>query len=137
MRELFPTQMMTKRTILRRIALADAAGWKSFNNAIAKRMTWPNVPSIVYARNEILHYDEMWQHREAFVYSVLEKSTGKVIGDFHLKSIDHRRCSAEIGHALHPRVWGTGITHETLDAARNAAKRIGYRLWAKVEQENV
>jgi RimJ/RimL family protein N-acetyltransferase len=133
MRKFFPEQITTKRTTLRRIALEHAAGWKSFNNAIAKKMPWPIVPSVVYARNEILHYDGQWGKR--FVYIVIEKSTGRIIGDFHLKSVGSRR--AEFGHALHPDVWGTGITHEVLDAMAQQARRVGLRLWGQVEEENI
>jgi RimJ/RimL family protein N-acetyltransferase len=129
--------MTTARTVLRRITADDAAGWKSFNNAIAKRTPWPCVPSIIYARNEILNYDEMWVRGERYAYIIIEKKTGAVIGDFHFKSINSRLRTAEFGHALHPRVWGTGITYETLDVARNAARRAGLKLWAKVEERNI
>lgn len=131
----FPARLVTKRTILRRIQLTDAAGWKSYNNAIAKKMPWPHVPSIVYARNELLHYAAMWEKGTHYVYSVLDKKTGKVIGDFHLKGIRGNR--AEYGHALHPSVWGTGITYETLDAMKTMTKQRGITLWGKVEEENV
>ena len=133
-----PQQLKTRRTVLRRIRLSDAAGWKSFNNAIARRMPeWPAVPSVVYARNEMLHYDRMWDAGTRYVYAILERSTGKVIGDFHVKALDRKRGKAEFGHALHPRVWGTGITYETLEVVRKAAKRAGLRLWCKIEEDNV
>jgi RimJ/RimL family protein N-acetyltransferase len=131
----FPLRMTTKRTILRKISLEDAAGWKSFNNAIARRMQWPAVPGIVYARNEILHYLAMWRSKTRYTYIIIERSSGKIIGDFHIKSLLRGR--AEFGHALHPSVWGTGITYETLDAVRKAAARRGIVLWAKVEEGNV
>ena len=130
-----PTIITTKRTMLRRVAPADAAGWKSFNNAIAKRMPWPIVPSIVYARNELLNYVEMWP-KERYVYIVLDKK-GKIIGDFHLKSIDTKHGRMEFGHALHPSVWGTGITYEILDAVRKAVGKTGFTLWCKVEVDNI
>ena len=129
---------------MRRIRLDDAAGWKGFNNAIAKRMLldtppqrWSGVPSIVYARNEIHHYDDDWQQGSRYVYSVVDRTTGKIIGDFHVEGIDAVRHRAEYGHALHPRVWGTGITYETLDAVKRAARAKGILLWGKVEPENV
>lgn len=139
---LFPEQMRTKRTLLRKVSIGDAAGWKSFNNRIAKRMgaeglSWPEVPSVVYARNEILHYLAMWANGERYVYSILQRETGELIGDFHLKSIDRARRRAEFGHALSPAVWGTGITYETLDAVRMAAARRHYTLWCKVEEANI
>lgn len=136
MRE-FPKRMTTKRTILRKISLDDAAGWKNFNNAIAKKMRWPPVPSIVYARNEIIHYLRMWDVGKRYVYIILDRKTGKIIGDFHLKSLDWKRKRLEFGHALHPSTWGTGMTYETLDAIRKAAERQGLTPWAQVEEENI
>jgi RimJ/RimL family protein N-acetyltransferase len=133
----FPGLMMTKRTILRKISVKDALGWKAFNNAIAKITTWPLVPSITYARNELLHYEQMWALGHRYTYIILERSSGKVIGDFHIKRPDWKRKRVEYGHALHPRVWGTGITYETLDAAKKAAQKLGLHLWAKVEEENI
>lgn len=119
------------------MTLADAQGWKSFNNAIVRKMPeWQSVPSVVYARNELLHYVAMRERGTRYAYSVIERSSGKIIGDFHIKSIDVRRKRAEFGHALHPRVWGTGITYETLDAVRTVARKHGYVLWAKVEESN-
>jgi RimJ/RimL family protein N-acetyltransferase len=131
---LFPEVLQTKRTTLRRIELSHAMGWKAFNNAIAKRMDWPIVPSVVYARNEILHYQAMWDRGEQYIYIVLDKK-GKVIGDLHIKSLIAKR--AEIGHALHPTVWGTGITYEVLTAVQNTAARKALMLWGKVEEENI
>lgn len=130
-----PERLITRRTIIRRMSLPDAAGWKSFNNAIARKMPWPKVPSIVYARNEILHYMRAWEKDTQYVYAVLDRKTGEVIGDFHIKGVSGKR--AEYGHALHPKAWGTGITYETLDAVRAAAAKRGLRLWGKVEEENV
>jgi methylated-DNA-[protein]-cysteine S-methyltransferase len=130
--------MRTRRAILRPITLDDAAAWKSCNNAIRQRMpSWPRVPSVVYARNEILHYIGMRERGERYVYAILERGSGELIGDFHLKSVDRRRRRVEFGHSLHPRVWGGGITYETLDAIRRACSRIGYTPWAKVDEENV
>ena len=131
----FPKKIKTKRAVLQKIALDDAAGWKSFNNQIAKRMPWPAVPSIVYARNEILHYEAMWERGTRYVYSI--KWHGKVIGDFHLKSIDKKRKRLEFGHALHPSVWGTGITYEVLDAIKSIMKKRRLAAWGKVEEENI
>ena len=130
-----PELIKTKRALLRRISVDDAAGWKSFNNAIAKRTQWPIVPSIVYARNELLNYMEMWS-KERYVYIVLDKD-GKVIGDFHFKSIDRKRHRMEFGHALHPAVWGTGVTYELLDAMKKAAQNAGFTLWCKVDPANI
>jgi RimJ/RimL family protein N-acetyltransferase len=134
--------MTTARTVLRKVSIEDAAAWKSFNNLIVKRMateglSWPPVPSIVYARNELLHYLQEWERGTRYVYMIVDKSTGAVVGDFHIKSIDRRRKRAEFGHALHPRLWGTGVTHETLDALKRAASRRGYLLWASVEEGNI
>lgn len=130
----FPEKIVTKNTMMRRITLQDAAGWKSFNNAIAKVTKWPHVPSIVYARNELLHYHRMWDSGEHYVYIVLDKA-GNIIGDFHLKDIEKNR--VEFGHALHPRVWGTGITYELMDAMRKVAKQLSLTLWGRTEEENV
>lgn len=138
----FPLQMSTKRTIMRRISIDDARGWKAFNNRIAQRMaqdglSWPPVPSVVYARNEILHYLQMWSAGERYVYSITDRGSGAVIGDFHLKSVDRERKRIEFGHALDPCTWGTGITYETLDAVKGMLKRRGYTPWCKVEEGNV
>jgi RimJ/RimL family protein N-acetyltransferase len=131
----FPEQITTKRTVLRRIRFGDAAAWKSFNNAIARKTSWPKVPSIVYARNEMLNYEQDWDKGTRYVYAIIDRQTKELIGDFHIKSVRNKR--AEYGHALHPNVWGTGITYETLDAVCAAAKRLRIALWGKVEEENI
>jgi RimJ/RimL family protein N-acetyltransferase len=130
----FPEKAITKRTIIRRIQLSDANDWKSFNNAIAKRMDWPKVPSVVYARNEILHYAKMWDAGKRYAYSILDRQTGQVIGDLHFKFIDKRK-RVEFGYALSPKFWGTGIIYEVLRAAKSMAD--GLTLWCKVETSNI
>lgn len=133
-----PSVLTTKRTVLRPITMDDALQWKTFNNAINRRMqSWPIVPSIVYARNEILHYLQMRDEGKRLVYSIVMRDTGRVIGDFHLKTVDAKQRRVEFGHALHPDAWGTGITYETLNAIRRAVKSEGYTPWAKVEETNI
>ena len=134
----FPSAMRSRRVILRPITIDDAGAWKRFNNAITRRNpAWPIVPSMLYAKNELLHYDLMRERGTRTVYAVVERSSGTVIGDFHLKRFDHAKRRVEFGHALHPRVWGSGTTYEVLNAVRNASRRIGYTLWAKVESANI
>jgi len=134
----FPTTVRTKRTILRQITLDDAKAWKSFNNKINKKMeSWPIVPSIVYARNEILNYERVWKSAEGHVYVVIAQKTGKLIGDVHLKKADKKYKRVEFGHALTPEVWGTGITYELLDAIKTMTKRKKLIVWGKVEEENI
>lgn len=134
----WPETILAKRAILRRITLADALGWKRFNNAIKKKMPeWPEVPSTIYAKNEILHYNEEWNQHERFVYSVFDKKTDEIVGDFHVKFFDAKRRRMEFGHALHPKVWGTGFTYEVLDGVQKVAKKLNIKLWCKIEEENI
>jgi RimJ/RimL family protein N-acetyltransferase len=79
----------------------------------------------------------MWEEGTRFAYVIVDRASGKVIGDFHLKQVDTRGRRMEFGHALAPSAWGTGITHETIDAVARAARAMGYRLWAKVEVSNI
>ncbi len=134
----WPETIFAKRAVLRRIAIDDALEWKKFNNAIKKRMPeWPQVPSIIYAKNEILNYIEMWDEKERFIYTISDKKTGEIVGDFHIKFFERKRRRMEFGHALHPKVWGTGFTYEVLDGVQKVAKKLKIILWCKIEEENI
>jgi RimJ/RimL family protein N-acetyltransferase len=132
----FPETIRTRRTTLRRISLADAAGWKRCNNRIAKRQEWPIVPSVVYARNEILHYTVQWETGTRYTYVVLD-GTDKVIGDLSIKNLNPRTKRAEYGHAFDPSVWGSGVAHEIMTAMKRTAARAGYRLWGRTDVRNI
>jgi|GEM_PF-437313 len=133
----FPTSFRTARMIVRDITVDDAGGWKRFNNQIAVQMkSWSVVPSIVYARNEILHYIHERTLRKGYVYVILD-TNGKIIGDLHLKNIDRERRRVEIGHAFDPSCWGTGRSHELLAAVCAIARRKRFTVWGKVEEENI
>jgi RimJ/RimL family protein N-acetyltransferase len=135
---IFPHAMKTPRTILRPITIDDAGGWKRFNNRIVARMPrWPGAPSVVYARNEILHLIDMAKSGEEYTYSILDRASGDIIGDFHIKNIDREKRMAEFGHALDPTYWGTGVTYETIAVVHRAAKRRGYWLWCAIEEGNI
>ena len=59
------------------------------------------------------------------------------MGDFHIKFFERKRRRMEFGHALHPKVWGTGFTYEVLDGVQKVAKKLKIILWCKIEEENI
>ena len=99
--------------------------------------SWPIVPSVVYARNELLHYADLRERGVEHVYVVIDRVSGRVIGDLHLRAIDTVRRRFEIGHALDPAWWGTGLSHELLDTIVSFARRNGYMVWGKVDDDNI
>lgn len=97
----------------------------------------PAMQSIDEARKLIEGIDEGFRNRTMLNWVITDASDG-VIGSCTLFRIDPRHRCAELGYALHPSHWGTGIAREATSLALGwAFAGLGlHRVSASIDPDN-
>lgn len=118
--ENFP-ELETKRLILRKIRLEDAPDLKAIRSdeRVMIYMDTERHTKIEISEKWILDKFKMYQEKIAISWSIIEKLTGKFIGDFSFFKIDKKNSRAEIGYTLKPECWGKGFMKEAMFSALN------------------
>lgn len=111
----FPN-LESERLILRKLTLADAAELQLVRSdeRVMKYMDSDRHSTIQYSQNFITENLEMYEQRKGLFWAIIEKYSGKFIGDFSYWEIDKKNSRAEIGYTLKPEYWGKGFMKEAM-----------------------
>jgi len=111
----FP-QFESKRLLLRKLTLADAPDVQLIRSdkKVMNYMDSDNHATIQYSENFISENLKMYGQKEGIFWGLIEKTSGKFIGDFAYWKIDKKNSRAEIGYVLKPEFWGKGFMKEAM-----------------------
>lgn len=111
----FP-QLESKRLLLRKLTLADAPDVQIIRSdeKVMNYMDSDKHVTIQYSENFISENLKMYGQKEGIFWGLIEKTSGKFIGDFAYWKIDKKNSRAEIGYALKPEFWGKGFMKEAM-----------------------
>ena len=109
-------RLLTKRLILRRLTMDDAADVFDYaqNSEVARFMPWDRHRSIDDAKAFIHMTQQQLEANKSCELGIEYKQTGRVIGSIGITSIDTLNNSGMVGYALSHAYWGQGITTEAL-----------------------
>ena len=107
----------TERLILRKFEFSDAEDmFKNYTNDldVCKFLTWAPHGTIentkLYLSNVLL---PRYEKQNEFVWAIVLKQTGEVIGCFDVNNFNERAKRMTIGYVLSKKYWGQGIMPET------------------------
>lgn len=111
----FP-EIKTERLLLRKLSLADAADLQSIRSdeKVMKYMDSERHHSLQFSENFIAENLKTYEERNGIFWAVIERSSGRFIGDFAFWKIDKKNSRAEIGYTLSPEFWGQGYMKEAM-----------------------
>ena len=118
--ESFPV-LESERLLFREIKLNDAKDLFIIrsNDEVMKFMDTKRLESLEDTEKLIKSINESFTNETGINWSVVEKSSNKMIGYFGYWRIIHEHCRAEIGYALHPEYWKKGYMIETMKSLIN------------------
>ncbi len=111
----FP-QLESKRLLLRKLTLADAPDVQLIRSdeKVMNYMDSEKHMTIQYSENFISENLKMYEQKKGIFWGLIEKTSGKFIGDFAYWKIDTKNSRAEIGFSLKPEFWGKGFMKEAM-----------------------
>jgi ribosomal-protein-alanine N-acetyltransferase len=111
----FPV-LETERLILRKIELKDAKDIQAIrsNPQVMTFMDSHAHETVEDSENFIAEGLEIFGSKKGLFWGLVEKASGKFIGDFAFWKIDRKNCRAEIGYTLRPEFWGKGYMKEAM-----------------------
>ena len=121
--ENFPV-LETERLILRKLEFTDASDLQLIRSdeRVMIYMDAERHLTIEHSEKSISEKLKMYKEKTGILWAIIEKSTGKFIGDFAFFKIDHKNSRAEIGYTLKPEYWKKGLMKEVM----NSTFRFGF-----------
>ncbi|MCP1144419.1 GNAT family protein [Lysinibacillus endophyticus] len=135
------TDIYTERLHLRKMHINDSPSlFKIWSDPdVTKFMNIDNFQDESQAKEIISYLNELAEDEKAIRYSIIELTSGDIIGSCGFNSLDFDNEKAEIGYELAKSHWGKGYAPEAIDGlldyAFNTLKL--NRIEAKVEPENI
>ena len=113
--ENFP-EIETERLILRKLEFNDASEVQLIRSdeRVMIYMDSERHTTIEQSEKSILEKLKMYKEKGGILWAIIEKSTGKFIGDFTFFKIDNKNSRAEIGYTLKPEFWKKGFMKEVM-----------------------
>ncbi|SOC15067.1 ribosomal-protein-alanine N-acetyltransferase [Ureibacillus xyleni] len=135
------TNLYTERLHLRKLSISDSTNlfniWSDPD--VTKYMNIDNFHNENQAIEIITYLNELAEEEKAIRYTIIELSSGEIIGSCGFNSLDFDNEKAEIGYDLAKTHWGKGYAPEAitalLDYAFNTLEL--NRIEAKVEPQNI
>lgn len=111
----FP-EIETERLLLRKLNLVDAADIQSIRSdeKVMKYMDSERHQNLQFSENFINENLKNYKERKGIFWAVIERYSGRFIGDFAFWKIDKKNSRAEIGYTLKPEFWGQGYMKEAM-----------------------
>ncbi|AVK83391.1 GNAT family N-acetyltransferase [Lysinibacillus sp. B2A1] len=111
-------QIDTKRLYLRKMKLEDANNlfqiWSDPD--VTKYMNIMNLTDVKQAQEMITILDQLAKEQKGIRFSIIEKTSHKIIGSCGFNSFDDENNTAEIGYELAKAYWGKGFAQESIAA---------------------
>jgi ribosomal-protein-alanine N-acetyltransferase len=116
----FP-ELESQRLILRKLKLTDASDVQLIRSdeRVMIYMDQERHMTIEQSENSFSEKLKMYNEKTGILWAIIEKSTGKFIGDFAFFKIDHKNSRAEIGYTLKPEFWKKGFMKEAMISTFN------------------
>ncbi len=113
--ENFP-ELESHRLILRKLKLTDASDVQLIRSdeRVMIYMDAERHMSVQQSEKSISEKLNMYKEKTGILWAIIEKSTGRFIGDFAFFKIDHKNSRAEIGYTLKPEFWKKGYMKEAM-----------------------
>ncbi|MGE7113405.1 GNAT family N-acetyltransferase [Lysinibacillus sp. NPDC047702] len=133
-------QIDTKRLYLRKMKIEDANNlfqiWSDPD--VTKYMNIINLTDVKQAQEMITILDQLAKEQKGIRYSIIEKTSQKIIGSCGFNSFDEENNTAEIGYELGKAYWGKGFAQESITALIHYAFTALHikKIEAKVEPAN-
>ena len=111
----FPN-LKSKRLLLRKLTVEDAGEVQRIRSD-EKVMTYMDSNkhlTVAYSENFISEGLKIYEQKNGLFWALIEKSSGRFIGDFAYWKIDSKNSRAEIGYTLNPEYWGKGLMKEAM-----------------------
>lgn len=119
MNKLGTERIETKRLILRRFTLEDAAdmfeNWAK-DPLVTEFLTWQPHPTVEETKRVLSSWIPEYEKGEYFNWAMELKESGSVIGNISVVHSDERIDAAEIGYCMSRSLWGKGLMPEALGA---------------------
>lgn len=114
--------LVTKRLVIRNININDADDMFEYakTDLVGPTAGWQPHRTIHDTRMIITNFLNIQSNGELGVWSIVEKTTGKMIGTIELYNYTYR-FMAELGYSLNPNYWGKGIMVEASQAVLDYA----------------
>lgn len=111
----FP-ELESQRLLLRQLNLSDASEVQGIRSdeRVMVYMDQERHLSLQQSEESISKKLKLYKERTGILWALIEKSTGKFIGDFAFFNIDHKNSRAEIGYTLKPEFWKQGWMKEAM-----------------------
>lgn len=139
----FPTEIVTKRLVLKKYKLSMAT--EMFNALNSDRKRLGKFLSFISAtktladeKRHITSTNEKWRKAEQFFYSIFEKSSNRYMGNIGVHTINWAHDCCEIGYWIHGDFEGHGYVSEAVTALTSCCYKKGFhRLEIRCQPENV
>ncbi|MCM1104005.1 MAG: GNAT family N-acetyltransferase [Clostridium sp.] len=112
-------RLETERLILRRFVIEDAdemyRNWAN-DDEVTKYLTWPTHPNADVTRAVLESWTACYEQADYYNWGIVQKESGKLIGNISVVSQDKEKQSAELGWCMGKAWWGQGIMPEAAGA---------------------
>lgn len=111
-------RLETERLLLRKVRLNDAEDLFAYAHMprVSRYVMWEQhrsiLDSVAYIKAMIRRSDQ----GEVVEWAIEDRTSGRMIGTCGYVTYDTEHDKAEIGYALSPAYWGTGLMQEALEA---------------------
>lgn len=109
----------TERLLLRRVTAADAREmyehWAS-DGEVTRYLTWPTHTGVDMTEAFLRWTEQQYEKPEHYHWGIVEKASGKLIGNISVVRLIEEIDAAELGWALGRAWWGRGIMPEAARA---------------------
>jgi ribosomal-protein-alanine N-acetyltransferase len=129
MKHIGTKELETERLILRKFNASDAEDM--FNNwandpEVTKYMTWCTHKNVEETKNIISKWIESYKTASSYIWGIVIKSTGELIGSISVTKIKEEKLLFEIGYCIGRKWWGNGYVLEALkEVIRYSFNEIG------------
>ena len=138
--DLSGVRLYTPRLMMRKMEISDAADMFEYakSQELTKYLLWSPHPNEEYTRTYLKYVQKLYKKREFFDWSVVLRSSGKMIGTCGFSEIDAENRSAQIGYVIHPEFQMRGYATEAADAVMRFGfeKMALHRIEARFMQGN-
>jgi RimJ/RimL family protein N-acetyltransferase len=102
------------RVLLRRFELADAPSVYEYGSdpEVTRYLDWGPTRTVTEASQFLEGVLQQYEQGTGLVLAVVEKSSGRVVGNVALMGMEHSRRRAELGYVLSQACWGRGYVTE-------------------------
>lgn len=103
-----------ERVLLRKFELADAPAVFEYGSdrEVTRYLDWGPTTSVADATRFLEGVLQQYEHGSGLVLAVVERSTGRVVGNVALMRLEPSRRQAELGYVLARPSWGHGYITE-------------------------